>query len=489
LSTDVQELDAASHNSVDNVRELIEAIRYAPSPGKHRIYVVDEVHMLSTPAFNALLKTLEEPPPQSIFIFATTNPEKIPITVLSRCQRYDLRRIPTVEIAQRLADVAKGEGISISHKSLLAIAKEGDGSLRDAMTLLDQILAYGSEEIDDEQVARVLDLTDRNLLLAIAKACVDADAVGVLEACANAAATGIEPKRLGAELLQMFRDLTVVTLAPQSPNLVEGSDAEIAELREIAARTDATRLRRMFRALFLEQEGLTWAPQPFAVLEMAAVRLATMTPTDDVNRLLTRLEGLARQPGHWQPPTPSPTPPRGGGGGGPRESIPAPSPASVNSSEPAKPALREARRPDPKPSAASSAPTGAVLDRLRSMAKKSNRVLFLPLDDAEILENVPGLLRLELPESFGASRLAQRKQELEDICESFFGCPTRVEIESRRVGTTDVPEQPDLERQKRSQDLVRKWKQNALEHPAINQAIEILGAEVVSIRTLEGKQL
>jgi len=468
------------------VRELIEAIRYAPSPGKHRIYVVDEVHMLSNPAFNALLKTLEEPPPQSIFIFATTNPEKIPVTVLSRCQRYDLRRIATVEIAKRLAEVANGEGISISHKSLLAIAKEGDGSLRDAMTLLDQILAYGAEEVDDERVARILDLTDRNLLLAIAKACVDADPVGVLEACANAAATGIEPKRLGAELLQVFRDLTVVKLAPQSPDLVEGSDAEIAELREIATRTDATRLRRMFRALFLEQEGLTWAPQPFAVLEMAAIRLATMTPTDDVNRLLSRLERITQQSGPWQPPTP---PPRGEGDKAPRDMLPDPPPAPKDSSQPSKSALREAQPLDPKASVANSLPTGAVLDRLRSMAQKSNPVLFLALDDAEILENAPGRLHLVLPDSFGANRLAQRKQELEKVCERFFGRPTRVEIETRRVASPDVPEQPDLERQKRSQDLVRKWKQNALEHPAINQAIEILGAEVVSIRTLEGKQL
>jgi len=174
-STDVQEVDAASRTSVDDVRELIEAIRYAPSPGKHRIFVVDEVHMLSTAAFNALLKTLEEPPPRSLFVFATTNPEKVPFTVLSRCQRYDLRRIPAADVAARLGTIASAEKIAISERSLLAIATEGDGSLRDAQTLLDQVIAYGGTEVSDETVAQVLDLIDRRLLLALLEACVDAD--------------------------------------------------------------------------------------------------------------------------------------------------------------------------------------------------------------------------------------------------------------------------------------------------------------------------
>jgi DNA polymerase-3 subunit gamma/tau len=169
-STDVQEIDAASRTSVDDVRDLIEAVRYAPTPGKRRIYVVDEVHMLSTPAFNALLKTLEEPPPHSLFIFATTNPEKIPFTVLSRCQRHDLRRLPSGEITRRLAEVARAEGVVISERSLAEIAREGDGSLRDSLTLLDQIVAAEGTEVDDARVAEILDLIDRRILLAIAEA-------------------------------------------------------------------------------------------------------------------------------------------------------------------------------------------------------------------------------------------------------------------------------------------------------------------------------
>src|SRR5262245_49256264 len=213
-STDVQEIDAASRTSVDDVRELIAAIRYAAAPGKHRIFVVDEVHMLSAASFNALLKTLEEPPPRSLFVFATTNPEKIPFTVVSRCQRYDLRRLPIADAVARLAEVARAEGIAISPKSLHAIAREGEGSLRDALTLLDQVIAVCGEQVDDERVAAVLDLIDRRVLTAIAAACVDGDAAAALGACARAGELGIEAARLGKELVGVLRDLVVLRVAP-----------------------------------------------------------------------------------------------------------------------------------------------------------------------------------------------------------------------------------------------------------------------------------
>lgn len=514
-STDVQEIDAASRTGVDDVRELIEAIRYAPSPGKHRIYVVDEVHMLSTAAFNALLKTLEEPPPRSLFIFATTNPEKIPATVLSRCQRYDLRCIPTADIALRLAEVLKGENVKISEKSLLAIAREGDGSLRDAMTLLDQILSFGVDEISDEQVAQLLDLTDRRILLAIAEACIDGDATRALESCANAANTGIEAKRLGAELLQVFRDLTVLRIAPDSTDLVEGSDAEIAELKSIAERTPGNRLRRMFRTLLKEQEDLTWAPQPFAVLEMAAVRLATMEAGDDVERLLSRLDALERRQ-RSAPQTQAPPPPASGGGGGARRPATSGGPGASSlqaSPTPSSPgpgpsysggggggggnggAQALAQKPVPtvpRPvGTLASAPLEVVFDRLKAMAEEANRTLFLPLESGELLENQPGRISIALPSGFGTSRLQQRITELESVCASLFGQPTHVQIEVREIAgknpATGLPKKPDVKARKARDERVRLQRQNALEHPALNQAIQILGAEILEIRPMEGE--
>ncbi len=509
LSTDVQEIDAASRTGVDDVRELIEAIRYAPSPGKHRIYVVDEVHMLSTAAFNALLKTLEEPPPRSLFLFATTNPEKIPATVLSRCQRYDLRCIPTVEIAQRLAEVLKGEKIKISDKSLLAIAREGDGSLRDSMTLLDQILSFGSDKVSDEQVAQLLDLTDRRILLAIAEACIDGDATRALESCAHAANTGIEAKRLGSELLQVFRDLTVLRIAPESGELVEGSDAEINELKSIAQRTDENRLRRMFRALLKEQEDLTWAPQPFAVLEMAAVRLATMEAGDDVERLLSRIDALERRQRSAPPPNPPanpptnpPTNPGPGGGTGSRRAAKSDAPnASKVQASPApsfsgaggsgaqalaqEPALSSSALP-------SSAPLEVVFDRLKAVAQDANRALFLPLESGQLVSNEPGQLCIALPSGFGTSRLQQRISELEAVCTELFGQPTQVRIEvgeiKSKAAKVDSTRRPGTKERKEQDEALRLRRQNALEHPALNEAIRILGAEILEIRPIEGEK-
>jgi DNA polymerase-3 subunit gamma/tau len=297
-STDVQEIDAASRTGVDDMREVIESIRYAAAPGKYRIFIVDEVHMLSGPAFNALLKTLEEPPPRSLFVFATTNPEKIPFTVLSRCQRHDLRRIALTSVGERLAEICASEGIRISAGAIASIAREGDGSMRDAQTLLDQIVAYrGGEEdeITDDVVAEVLDLVDRRVLRAIVEACIDADPRSALEQTHRATSGGSEARRVADALLELLRDLVVLRVAPDGEGLFEGPDEERAELIELASRTEPARLRRMFRALVREIEDLSWAPQPKAVLEMAVIRLATMPTGDDVGQLLGRLDQLERR--------------------------------------------------------------------------------------------------------------------------------------------------------------------------------------------------
>ena len=292
-STDVQEIDAASRTGIDDIREVIESIRYAPAPGKYRIFIIDEVHMLSKQAFNALLKTLEEPPPRSLFVFATTNPEAIPFTVLSRCQRYDLRRIAAPEVARCLENIAKAEGITISKQNLLALAREGDGSMRDSQTLLDQVISYGGEVVSDETVSQVLDLIDRRVLLAILKACVESNPKAALEACAVAEIKGSDPKRLGASLIQQLRDLVVLSIAPeQAAELVDGSAEDIAELIELAGQSNTIRLRRMFRILVSEQEDLAWAPQPFAVLEMAIVRLASLPEGGDIAQLIARPDAL-----------------------------------------------------------------------------------------------------------------------------------------------------------------------------------------------------
>jgi DNA polymerase-3 subunit gamma/tau len=518
-STDVQEIDAASRTSVDDVREIIDAIRYAAAPGKHRIFIVDEVHMLSTPAFNALLKTLEEPPPKSLFIFCTTNPEKIPFTVVSRCQRYDLRRIATAEVSARLEEIAKAEGVKISDHSLAAVARAGDGSLRDALTLLDQLIAVGDGVVDDERVAEVLDLIDRHMLLAIAEACVDGDAAAALVACRQAFDAGIEARRLGGALLGTLRDLVVLRAAP-GRDLVEGADAEVAALTEVAGRTDEARLRRMFRALLREQEDLAWAPDPFAVLEMAVIRMAGLASGADVEQLLSRIDALERKL-RGEDPGGAPPAASGSGSGGraaakrggsaakagptassaeaPRATAPAdPSAIAAAAPEPepppALPPAAEARAAAPP---AQSAPEGAVpaeggaaspeltFDRLRGFAQEANRGLFASLEGGQLLALEEKSLRIALPSGIAARRLESRIGELHQVVERFFGRPLTVALE---VAGATQPQQAAAAATVDSEELRRQRQKEALNHPTVNDALEILGGEILEIRPLGGSQ-
>ncbi|HME72989.1 MAG TPA: DNA polymerase III subunit gamma/tau [Myxococcota bacterium] len=494
-STDVQEIDAASRTSVDDVRELIESVRYAPSPGKYRIFVVDEVHMLSTPAFNALLKTLEEPPPRSLFVFATTNPEKIPFTVVSRCQRYDLRRLAAPEITGRLRSVARAEGIEISDRSLATLARESDGSLRDALTLLDQLVASSAGAVDDALVARVLDLTDRQLLLGIVEALIDGDAARTLEACGRAAGAGVEAKRLAGEILQCLRDLVVLCVAPSTPGLVEASDAELDELRALTKRTEEARLRRMFRALLKEQEDLAWAPQPFAVLEMALVRLATLPRGDDVVALLSRLDALERDLSSESRPSPG----TGGGGAGASGATRTGAGTRPQGSPGAKraPALREtsaeaapseevaeeAQDGGPRDLAPpeEGAPLEVVFDRLRGLAKTENRALFAALEGGRILERTSASLRIGVPEGFAAARLETRRDGVEAVCARLFGRPVAVRIEPLAQQSAAPKAAPAID-----PEIVRQRRQAALNHPSVNVAMEVLGGEIVDIRPVGG---
>jgi DNA polymerase III subunit gamma/tau len=474
-STDVQEIDAASRTSVDDVRELIAAVRYAAAPGKHRIFVVDEVHMLSAAAFNALLKTLEEPPARSLFVFATTNPEKIPFTVVSRCQRYDLRRIRTPEIVARLAEITREEKISISSPSLLAIAREADGSMRDAQTLLDQVIAYAGSAIDDAAVHDVLDLIDRRVLVRIATACLEGDAAAALAACHEAGEAGLDAKRLSETLLQLLRDLVVARIAPEQPELIEASDEEIAELRALAERSDATRLRRMFRALVKEQEDLAWAPQPFAVLELAVVRLATMPDGDDVGRLLARLDALEKRLAGGDG-TESGTPPAAASGSAPAASKTRSAPARRSETAPADAEQADVAPPDP------GAPLATVLDRLRAFARAGQPGIFAALDGTELLERSAEQLRIRVPESFAARRLRERQAALDALAADFFGRPMRVVIEDG-PGSSATPANAAS-----NSDTARQRRQEALNDPAVGRALEILGADIVDIRPLGGSR-
>ena len=311
-SFDVQEIDAASNTGVDNVREIRESIRYAAAPGKYRIFIIDEVHMLSQAAFNALLKTLEEPPPRSLFIFATTDPQKIPATVLSRVQRFDLRRLGSAELMALLGEIVKSEQLDVPESVLRAIVRECDGCARDALTLLDRLMSGLGKKISEDEAASVLDLVDRQLLRDLLDPVLAGDPAGALKASRRALAGGVEPTRLAAELLAEIRNLLVARLVDDPAELIDAAAEEVQEIVERARPHAPETLQRLFRVLLSRTQDLAFAPRPDHALELAIVRLATLPDAEALAAVIARLEALERQP----PPSDD-GPNKSGPGGGP----------------------------------------------------------------------------------------------------------------------------------------------------------------------------
>ena len=291
-AVDVLEIDGASNTGVDDVRELRDTIRYLPARGRYKIVIIDEVHMLSTNAFNALLKTLEEPPPHVKFIFATTEPHKLPITILSRCQRYDFKRISLKKIVARLEDIVRRENISVTESALTMVARKGDGSMRDSLSTLDQVLAFCGDNVLDEDVTNLLGVVDRRLLLETSEAIFAHDAAGVLDAVRRVDAFGYSMRQFCQELIEEFRALAILKAVKQPGELLDLADAELALLREQVAPLTLDDLQRQISLLIKAESEMSLSSFPRLVLEMVLIRAATMAPVIPIGDLLERLRTL-----------------------------------------------------------------------------------------------------------------------------------------------------------------------------------------------------
>ena len=259
-SLDVLEIDGASNNGVDQVRELRDTAKFAPASGKYKIYIIDEVHMLSTAAFNALLKTLEEPPPHVKFLFATTDPEKVLPTILSRCQRFDLRRIPAALIVKHLAWIAEQEKVSIDPDALLAIARGADGGMRDAESTLDQLISFCGERIVESDVLSMFGLAARAQLMHLVDALLEGNIATTLRLLEELTSSGKDLGRLLADLLNHFRNLLLFQVSGSEAGLLNVSEAEMGALTRQAKHIDADALTRVMEVLSAaegrQREGL-----------------------------------------------------------------------------------------------------------------------------------------------------------------------------------------------------------------------------------------
>jgi len=306
---DVIEMDAASRTGIDDVRELIEGVRYRPVSARYKVYIIDEVHMLSEKAFNALLKTLEEPPPHVKFLFATTEIRKVPVTVLSRCQRFDLKRVPHEVLVAHFGKIAEAEKVEISPEALALIARAADGSVRDGLSMLDQAIAHGGGVVDAAQVRDMLGLADRGRVLDLFEKTMRGDAPAMVAALGEMHDSGADPVVVLQDLLELTHWVTRLKVAPEAA--AGSADSERAQGLAMAAKLSMASLTRAWTLLMKGLQETLTAPSPLRAAEMALIRLCYVadlpSPADAVRALQN---GAGAAPGASSAP-----PPRNGGGG------------------------------------------------------------------------------------------------------------------------------------------------------------------------------
>ncbi len=291
-SVDVVEIDGASNRGIEHIRELREAVKYAPVGGKSKIYVIDEVHMLTNEAFNALLKTLEEPPPHVIFIFATTEPQKIPATIHSRCQRYGFKRVALHEIIDRLRTIADAEGIKITDRGLAMIARAAEGSMRDSQSLLDQAVSYSGMEIKDEDLQATLGAVAQETLLKFAADLLSRDAAALLRQTDALLEQGQDMRQFLTGAVEHLRNLVIVKITAEPSQIIELPAADIEAIKQQAAGADANQLLLLFDSLSKTLDDMRWSPHQRFTLEIGLIKACSLTPLQPLTDVLGRMKDL-----------------------------------------------------------------------------------------------------------------------------------------------------------------------------------------------------
>ena len=466
-SLEVVEMDAASHTGVDDIRELREAVMYAPGENRYKVYIIDEVHMLSKNAFNALLKTLEEPPPRVVFILATTEPHKVPVTIHSRCQRYDFRRIPSSAMADHLAAICGKEGVAISSDSLKRIAISAEGSLRDSQSLLDQVVSFSGENVADEDVNLVLGTLDKGRLMEIIAMCGDNRPGDVLTTLGEMIDDGADPARIALDLLETLRSLMILVEVPGANGILDLPEGEMAKLKTIAQSADPAVMRIQFALLARGEERMRRSPQPRFHLEVALVHMAHAREIIPV--------------GQTQPPS-----------GGEIRKGPGKTP------EPSAPAFEEQ---DPRTEetsgdliAGSAVPAFAGIDTpeetweqlLRFVGRKAPNIgsmleQLIPVkvsDEEVIIGGRKGELCLDFLQE------KEKSKELQGLMKEFLNREVKIQFRAMDPEEREQNHNAVEKRQKKESDLARKIKRETKENPVVKNALEIFDGEMESVRVL-----
>jgi DNA polymerase-3 subunit gamma/tau len=460
IAFDVLEIDGASHTQVDRMRDLMEAVAHRPMKSRFKVYIIDEVHMLSQHSFNALLKTLEEPPPHAKFVLATTDPHKVLATVVSRCQRYDLRRIAVRELAGHLERTVRGEGLTLAGEVVALIAREAQGSLRDAQSLLEQVLAGGGAALDAGAVRTLLGAADRSLVVAVTDAVLARDPASCLRHLEALHEHGYDPQRFCRDLLEHVRHLTVLRLTGARELLDELPDAEVDAMARQAEQATPEELQRCFTLLLDADEALatpTRTIDPQLVLEMRVLRLATLPPLLPVDEILRRLEALE--------------PPGGGPSRAPGRSGTAAPPGTGRST---RASADVGPAPGPVGAAVPPGDLAGMWETFLGRVRHARIALYMTLVSARPLGMDGGVLRIGL-ESESMRRGVQSREHLDllgRLASEVSGRATRVE-----VGPLPAEHQGEMPRAR-----ARAREQETLADPLVQAAVEIFGGEVRAVR-------
>ena len=501
-SMDVQELDAASNRGIDEIRELRSGVGYAPSRDRSKNYIIDEAHMLTNEAANAFLKTLEEPPAHVVFILATTDPQRLPVTIRSRCQRYDFRRVRSADVVGLLRSICTSEGISADDESLYLVAREGDGSMRDSLSVLDQVIAFGGTQMDAQSVASLLGVADRNRAHQLLTSLVARDAAAALHAVAAAHDHGMDLRTFARTMAMEARDLLVSRLAGSGArDLVDRAESEIESLQKLAETVSLPELERLSHVLLELAEQVAKARHPRLVLELGMVRQCRSAQLVDVAELVLRAEAMLAGGrsfgggGGGSGPAGRP-----GGGGGPRTLLTqAPTAAVAPLALPARDAVPAAqpvpaRAPLPAPTAAhdpspaqvavpttwnriSDADLEAWQRTVRGELDKP--IVATLLDSAVVSDASQGRIRLGFATEFwtNQARAADTLRALEEGARRTFGQPWRLEI--GELDPRARTESPGARRAQAEQSQRQADAAQLLQNDRVRMLVEALDGQIV----------
>ena len=477
---DVLEIDGASHTGVDNIRDLTEGVQYRPVKSRFRVVIIDEVHMLSNAAFNALLKTLEEPPPHVKFIFATTEAHKVLQTILSRCQRYDFQRIALRELIQRLQVVAEGEGLSADEVGLALLAREADGSLRDAESLLDQVVAWSGGSVNEQAVKEALGVADRQALFRVVEAVLARDPAQALRLAGDLYQYGYDPRRLCRDLLEHFRHLVIAKISPDPVLLAELPDHEVATVRQQAGARALEDLQRLFALMLRAEEEVSRTAYTQLVIEMTLVKLASQPPVMPIDEALAQLEALRRKlGGNPQEPTPAgqhaaPPPP------------PVPPPASpvrehAPSPRPTTPVVREhAAAPSAEAALDAEAEQQSVWERFLAAVQKEKISLFFALKSGHFLGLTPTALQIGVDKDpyFKELTRTENRTLLEETARRCFSRDLKVEVTKGSTLPAAAASPVAMAAQSH-----KPQEQQTEGDPLVKTVLDVLGGEVQATRS------